>query len=48
MSITTPATTNAAGDGPFAGAIRTAAMDLTINGRSHTLSVDIRTSLPAV
>ncbi len=44
MSITTPATTNA-GDGPFAGAIRTAAIGLTINGRSHTVSVDIRTSL---
>jgi hypothetical protein len=47
MSMTTPATTNA-GDGPFTGAIRTAAIGLTINGRSHTVSVDIRTSLPAV
>jgi hypothetical protein len=47
MSITTPATTNA-GARPLAGAIRTAAIGLTINGRSHTVSVDIRTSLPAV
>ena len=44
MSIMTPATTSA-GDGPFADAIRTAAVDLTVNGRLHTLSVDTRTSL---
>ena len=50
MSKKTPAPSNA-GDGtrpespPSAGAIRTAAIDLTVNGRAHTVSADIRTSL---
>ena len=46
MSIPTPVTTSA-GDGPAApfAEIRTAAIDLTVNGRSHSVSIDTRTSL---
>ena len=50
MSITTPATSNAgssafAASVPPSGAIRTAAIDLTINGSAHRISVDTRISL---
>ena len=50
MSKKTPVPSNAAHgtrpeSPPSAGAIRTAAIDLTVNGRAHTVSADIRTSL---
>ena len=50
MSKITPAPSNA-GDAtrpessPSAGAIRTAAIDLTVNGRAYAVNADIRTSL---
>jgi xanthine dehydrogenase YagT iron-sulfur-binding subunit len=44
MSIT-PSGTASAGKPPFPGAIRTASIDLTINGHPQTVSLDTRTSL---